>query len=83
MTALFIQCLGWLATGVFVGSYFCTRPTALRAVQMSGAILWIVYGFLIHATPVVAANALLLAAASWTMFSPPRAAATSTRQRRL
>jgi hypothetical protein len=60
------QILGWMATAVFVGSYFFARPAALRAVQMCGAVLWIVYGFLIDATPVVAANALVFAAAAWT-----------------
>jgi hypothetical protein len=58
------QILGWVATAVFVGSYFFTRPAALRATQMVGATLWIVYGFLIEATPVIAANALVFAAAA-------------------
>ena len=70
------QILGWVATAVFVSSYFFTRPAALRAMQMVGATLWIVYGFLIEATPVIAANALVFAAAAWTCFaarkSPPR-----------
>jgi hypothetical protein len=66
------QILGWVATAVFVGSYFFTRPTALRAVQMVGATLWIVYGFLIEATPVIAANALVFAAAAWTSFAAVR-----------
>ena len=64
------QILGWVATAVFVGSYFFTRPAALRATQMVGATLWIVYGFLIEATPVIAANALVFAAAAWTCFAP-------------
>ena len=63
------QILGWVATAVFVGSYFFTRPAALRAMQMVGATLWIVYGFLIEATPVIAANALVFAAAAWTWFA--------------
>jgi hypothetical protein len=62
------QILGWVATAVFVGSYFFVKPSALRAVQMAGAILWIVYGFLIDATPVIAANALVFTAAAWTFF---------------
>jgi hypothetical protein len=72
------QILGWVATAVFVGSYFFSRPAALRAVQMIGATLWIVYGFLIEATPVIAANALVFAAAAWTCFArkaPPQSAA--------
>ena len=75
------QILGWVATAVFVGSYFFTRPAALRAVQMVGATLWIVYGFLIEATPVIAANALVFAAAAWTWFaarkSPQQQSATA------
>lgn len=63
------QILGWVATAVFVGSYFFTRPAALRAMQMVGATLWIVYGILIEATPVIAANALVFAAAAWTCFA--------------
>jgi hypothetical protein len=58
--------LGWAATAVFVGSYFCRRPERLRRVQMAGAIIWVLYGALIGAAPVVAANALVLAAAAWT-----------------
>ena len=58
--------LGWVATAVFVASYFFAKPAALRAVQMAGATLWIVYGCLIGAIPVIAANALVFAAAAWT-----------------
>ena len=61
-----IQGLGWVATAVFVGSYFFAKPAALRAVQMVGATLWIVYGALIGASPVIVANALVFAAAAWT-----------------
>jgi hypothetical protein len=64
-----IQALGWIATGVFVGSYFSKKPAALRAIQMCGAALWILYGFLIHAAPVIAANMLVLVAAAWTGFA--------------
>jgi hypothetical protein len=60
--------LGWVATAVFVGSYFFTRPALLRAAQMLGATLWIVYGAMIGAIPVVVANGLVLAAAAWTLF---------------
>jgi hypothetical protein len=63
-----IELLGWVATALFVSSYFFKRPTVLRAVQMSGATLWIVYGALIGAVPVVVANALVFAAAAWTML---------------
>lgn len=59
--------LGWIATSVFVGSYFFSRPAALRACQMLGAALWIAYGILIAAKPVIAANLLVFAAAAWTL----------------
>jgi hypothetical protein len=61
------QTLGWIATAVFVASYFFARPAVLRAVQMLGAILWMAYGCLIGALPVIAANALVFAAAAWTL----------------
>ena len=57
--------IGWVATAVFVGSYRCTRAAALRRVQMVGAALWIGYGLLVQAAPVVTANALVLGAAAW------------------
>jgi hypothetical protein len=59
--------LGWSATGVFVASYFFTRPTLLRGVQMLGALLWATYGLLIKAPPVIVANVLVFAAAAWTL----------------
>ena len=59
--------LGWVATAVFVASYFFAKPATLRAVQMIGATLWIVYGCLIGAIPVIAANALVFTAAAWTI----------------
>ncbi len=61
-----IEGLGWAATAVFVGSYFFARPSRLRGVQMVGALLWITYGVLINASPVIVANVLVFAAAAWT-----------------
>jgi hypothetical protein len=61
-----IDYLGWAATAVFVASYFFTRDIMLRRVQMAGALMWVVYGFLIGAYPVVVANVLVLGAAAVT-----------------
>jgi hypothetical protein len=58
-----IDGLGWLATAVFVSSYFCTSQAALRRVQAIGAGLWLGYGVLLHAVPVVAANLIVAAVA--------------------
>jgi hypothetical protein len=70
------QALGWVATTLFVGSYFFRRPALLRALQMAGAALWIVYGAMIGAIPVVVANGLVFVAAAWTLIrSRPSAAA--------
>jgi hypothetical protein len=60
------EALGWLATAVFVSSYFFRRAGALRAMQVAGAGLWIVYGTLIGAVPVIVANLLVGGAACWT-----------------
>jgi hypothetical protein len=67
-----IDCLGWSATFVFVGSYFCGRASALRRTQMAGASMWIVYGSLVRAYPVVVANVLVFGAAAWAELSPFR-----------
>lgn len=64
-----VEYLGWLATAVFVGSYLCKRADALKRVQMLGAFMWVVYGLLISATPVVVANLLVFAAAAWALLS--------------
>jgi len=55
--------LGWVATAVFVASYFFARPQMLRRVQMLGAAMWVIYGALLRAYPVIVANGLVLAAA--------------------
>jgi hypothetical protein len=70
------ELLGWIATAVFVGSYFFSRPSLLRAMQMAGAALWITYGLLIGASPVIVANVLVFVAAAWTAWrsARPRAA---------
>jgi uncharacterized protein involved in response to NO len=64
--------LGWAATAVFVMSYFCSTPDALKRVQMAGALMWIAYGLLLGASPVVVANLLVFAAAAWTARQPAR-----------
>jgi len=62
---IYTQVLGWAATAVFVGSYFFSRPEVLARVQMAGALMWVAYGLLMGAPPVVVANVLVLSAAAW------------------
>ncbi len=65
-----METIGWIATAVFSSSYFFRRPGALRWVQAAAAVLWIVYGAAIHAVPVVVANALVAAAALFSLARP-------------
>lgn len=48
--------IGWIATAVFASSYLFKQPMALRRVQAGAALLWVIYGSIIHAFPVVVAN---------------------------
>ncbi len=68
MTQVWNDYLGGGATAVFVGSYFFGRPSLLRGAQMFGALLWVTYGVLIKASPVIVANVLVFSAAAWTTF---------------
>ena len=62
------EALGWIATALFSASYFARRQRAMLAIQASAALLWIAYGVLAAAFPVVAANAIVAAAAAWSLF---------------
>jgi hypothetical protein len=68
MSRVSIEMLGWTATAVFVASYFFSRAALLRLAQMAGAALWIAYGCLIGASPVIVANVLVFSAAAWTLW---------------
>lgn len=60
--------IGWIATAVFVASYFFPRPAMLRGLQMLGSVLWMTFGVLIASKPVIVANVLVFAAAAWTLL---------------
>lgn len=62
-----IDLLGWLATAVFVLSYFCAGRRRQTVVQMLGASLWVAYGGVIGASPVVVANVAVFGAAAWAL----------------
>jgi hypothetical protein len=66
VSSVAITCMGWAATAMFISSYFFAHSTALRITQMLGALLWVIYRALLGAPPVIAANALVIAAAAWT-----------------
>jgi hypothetical protein len=67
-----VDYIGWTATAVFVGSYFFRRPETLRRVQMLGASIWMAYGVLMKAPPVIVANLLVLLAAVVTARRGPK-----------
>lgn len=78
-----IEIVGWIATMVFVASYFAPRAQQLRQLQMLGAVIWAGYGTAIHAFPVVVANVLVFASAAWATrkahaASTPRSARTAS-----
>ena len=60
--------VGWLATAVFMTSYVAKGPIALRRVQGGAALLWALYGILIHSLPVIVANVLVAGTAVATSF---------------
>ena len=51
--------IGWIATAVFASSYFCRQTSSLRRVQALAALLWLVYGVLMKAPPVIVANLIV------------------------
>jgi hypothetical protein len=57
--------IGWTATAVFTTSYLTRRQSTLRRVQMAGACLWLTYGLVTQAAPVIGSNVLVLGAALW------------------
>jgi hypothetical protein len=62
--------IGWVATAVFVGSYFCKDPSRLRQVQALAACMWMAYGAVIGAAPVLVANLLVAGVAVWSSLRP-------------
>ena len=63
--------IGWLATAVFATSYLTRRPATLRRVQGVAALLWGVYGALIHSLPVLVANVIVAVMAVGSSFVRP------------
>jgi hypothetical protein len=57
--------IGWIATALFASSYFFKQPAALRKVQAGAAMLWVAYGLIIHALPVVVANLVVASVATY------------------
>lgn len=65
--------IGWIATAVFTTSYFFKGAGTLRWIQAAAALLWVTYGLLIHAMPVVVANVMVASAAVYSSWAGRRA----------
>ncbi len=60
--------IGWVATAAFTSSYFTRNPIRIRAIQAVAAALWLAYGVIIGAMPVIVANILVVGAALFTLW---------------
>jgi uncharacterized protein with PQ loop repeat len=59
------EAIGWLATAIFGVSYFVRNQATMRWVQASAAVCWMLYGFLMHAAPVIVANVIVASLAGY------------------
>ena len=66
--------IGWFATAVFSSSYFFKDSGTLRRIQAVAALVWVAYGLLIHAMPVVVANVIVAVTAGYSLFADAGAA---------
>ena len=71
-----IDWIGWLATAVFLVSYFTKQSRSLRRVQGVAAGLWALYGVMIHSLPVIVANILVAGVAVASSFRRTRPSAS-------
>jgi hypothetical protein len=62
--------IGWVASAIFASSYFCKQPGTLRRVQALAALMWMAYGLLIHALPIIVANMVVAGVAFYSSFQP-------------
>ncbi len=63
-----LEWVGWVATAIFASSYFFKQAAALRKVQAGAAMLWVIYGVIIHAFPVVVANLVVASVALYSTY---------------
>ena len=60
--------IGWVATALFALSYFAKNRHNLLVLQIVAASVWIGYGILLRAAPVVVANVVVAGAAAFTVI---------------
>jgi hypothetical protein len=64
-----VDLLGWVATIIFVASYFTKNSVRLRMIQAFAALLWISYGVVIGSLPVIISNLLVASLAVYSSFT--------------
>ncbi len=62
--------IGWLATAIFASSYLFNDPAKLRRIQALAACMWVAYGAIIGAAPVMVANLIVAGVAIWSSLRP-------------
>jgi Trk-type K+ transport system membrane component len=67
-----LEVIGWIATAVFASSYFSKEPKTLRRLQAAAALLWIAYGVILKAPPVIVANVIVASLALWSSLATAR-----------
>ena len=72
-----LELVGWAATALFASSYFFSTPSKLRWIQACAALMWIAYGAMIGARPVIVANLIVALAAGYTTFADKRGLKTA------
>jgi hypothetical protein len=72
--------LGWVATALFGGSYFCKTSRAMRRLQASAALLWIGYGIWMSAPPIIVANVIVASLALYSDWKQPHLSSADNRQ---
>ena len=60
-----IDAIGWAATAIFLASYSCTDSRKLRLMQAAAALVWVGYGAMLNAVPIIVANLLVAAVAAY------------------
>ena len=67
-----LETIGWIATAVFASSYFSKERKTLRRLQAAAAVLWIAYGVILKAPPVIVANVIVASLALWSSLATAR-----------
>ena len=60
--------VGWFATVLFAGSYLFREPRSLSIMQAVAAIVWIIYGAIIGAGPVIVCNVAVALMATFAAY---------------